>query len=92
MMNPAQPTETQTLQAGEAQPQEVIQQQVTNQDYYVLRIAVYGLILAVLVALVAVSLLAWLEKPLPDGVMAVGSAGVGALATMLVRPPTSKGS
>lgn len=79
--------ETQLLTPETAAPHEVIQQQASSQDYFILRIAVIGLIFAVIIALIAVSILAWFEKPLPDGVLAIGSAGVGALATMLVRPP-----
>lgn len=66
---------------------EVIRQQVTSQDYVVLRLAVAGLILATLVSLVGVVALAAYGKELPDGIVAIGSASVGALATMLVRPP-----
>jgi uncharacterized integral membrane protein len=66
---------------------EVIRQQVSSQDYVVLRFAVLGLMLAILVALVGVVFLAWQDKELPDGIVAIGSASVGALATMLVRPP-----
>lgn len=67
---------------------EVIRQQATAQDYVVLRLAVAGLILATIIALVGTVLLSWYDKSVPDGVIALGSAGVGALATMLVRPPS----
>jgi uncharacterized integral membrane protein len=78
----------QTLtQAAGAPPGEVIRQQATAQDYVVLRLAVVGLILAIVLALVGTVTLAWYDKAVPDGVIALGSAGVGALATMLVRPP-----
>lgn len=66
---------------------EVIRQQVSSQDYVVLRFAVVGLMLAILVSLLGVIFLAWQERELPDGIVAIGSASVGALATMLVRPP-----
>lgn len=66
---------------------EVIRQQVSSQDYVVLRFAVVGLMLAILVSLVGVVFLAWQRRELPDGIVAIGSASVGALATMLVRPP-----
>jgi uncharacterized integral membrane protein len=66
---------------------EVIRQQVSSQDYVVLRFAVIGLMLAILVSLIGVVFLAWAERELPDGIVAIGSASVGALATMLVRPP-----
>jgi uncharacterized integral membrane protein len=66
---------------------EVIRQQVSSQDYVVLRFAVLGLMLAIIVSLVGVIFLAWQGKELPDGIVAIGSASVGALATMLVRPP-----
>lgn len=66
---------------------DVIRQQATSQDYVVLRLAVIGLIIATVFALVGTVLLSWYGKAAPDGVVAIGSAGVGALATMLVRPP-----
>lgn len=66
---------------------EVIRQQVSSQDYVVLRFAVIGLMLSITIALLGVIFLAWQEKELPDGIVAIGSASVGALATMLVRPP-----
>lgn len=69
-------------------PSEVIRQQATSQDYVVLRIAVVGLIIAIVFALVGTIVLIWNGRNAPDGVVAIGSAGVGALATMLVRPPT----
>lgn len=66
---------------------DVIRQQATSQDYVVLRLAVVGLIIATVFALVGTILLSWYGKAAPDGIVAIGSAGVGALATMLVRPP-----
>lgn len=69
-------------------PADVIRQQATAQDYVVLRLAVAGLILATAIALMGTIALLWTGRDAPDGVVAIGSAGVGALATMLVRPPT----
>jgi hypothetical protein len=84
------PVNPQLLVAPEvAAPQEVIQQQVVSQDYLVLRVAVYGLIISIIMSIVGVIALAFLNKELPDGVLAMGSAAVGALATMLVRPSIS---
>lgn len=82
------PPDPQTLiPQANAAPSEVIRQQATSQDYVVLRLAVVGLIIATVFALVGTVLLSWFGKAAPDGVVAIGSAGVGALATMLVRPP-----
>ena len=78
----------QTLKATAAAPADVIRQQATSQDYVVLRMAVVGLIIATVVALLGTLLLIANGKAAPDGVVAIGSAGVGALATMLVRPPS----
>lgn len=72
---------------GVVTPGEVIQQQSTTQDYAVLRYAVLGLILTVFVSLVGVLVLAYQSKPAPDGVIAAAGAAIGALATMIVRPP-----
>lgn len=60
-----------------------------GEDYLVLRWAVAGLILAIFVSLMGVILLTWSGTVLPDGVIAIGSTATGALATMLVRPPTN---
>ena len=82
------PADPQTLiPAASAPPSEVIRQQSTAQDYVVLRLAVVGLILATAIALFGTIFLIWSGRTAPDGVVAIGSAGVGALATMLVRPP-----
>ena len=70
-----------------ATPTEVIRQQATSADYVVLRLAVVGLIIATVLALAGTVFLIWSGRSAPDGVVAIGSAGVGALATMLVRPP-----
>lgn len=67
--------------------EQVIQRQTTNQDYVVLRYAVLGLVIAIAATILGVIFLGYQEKPVPDGVVAMGSAAVGALATMLVRPP-----
>lgn len=67
--------------------QDVIQQQTSAQDYVVLRFAVLGLLIAVAVSLGGVLLLAYSNKNVPEGILAIGSAAVGALSTMLVRPP-----
>lgn len=85
---PAAPTSTaQLVGPAEATATEVIRQQVLSQDYLVLRFAVLGLILAIVIALAGVIFLSSSGKELPDGIVAIGSAAVGALATMLVRPP-----
>ncbi len=66
---------------------DVIQQQTSAQDYVVLRFAVIGLILAINVTLVGVMILSYGGQKVPEGLIAIGSTAVGALATMLVRPP-----
>ena len=71
--------------------QEETKRQVLGEDYLVLRWAVAGLILAIFVSLMGVILLSWNGTTLPDGVIAIGSTAVGALATMLVRPPSPHG-
>lgn len=81
------PTPQLVVTPGVVTPAEVIQQQSSTQDYAVLRYAVLGLILTVVVSLVGVLLLAYQEKTAPDGVIAAAGAAIGALATMIVRPP-----
>lgn len=80
----------QTLTATGATSQEVIQQQVTTQNYAVLRYAVFGLNLAIVLSLLGTVGLAYLNRELPEGVIAMGSAAVGALATLLVRPTSNR--
>lgn len=87
MTDPPVPDPQVLLPAPNASPTEVIRQQATSQDYVVLRLAVIGLIIATAFSLGGTILLSWYGKASPDGVIAIGSAGVGALATMLVRPP-----
>lgn len=70
---------------GEASASEVIRHQAVTQDFTVLRFAVYGLIVANVIALVGVLVLVGIGKEAPEGIIAIGSASVGALATMLVR-------
>ncbi|HKZ20481.1 MAG TPA: hypothetical protein VJQ57_10250 [Acidimicrobiia bacterium] len=73
------------IPATEAEPAEVIKQQAEKQDFIVLRIAVVGIILSILLAGGGVVFLVSMDKEVPDGILAIGSAGVGALATMMVR-------
>lgn len=72
--------------------EQVIQRQSTSQDYTVLRYAVIGLMLAMTISLVGVILLSWKGIPTPDGIVAIGSAAVGALATMLIPGRLSRGT
>lgn len=50
----------------------------------VLRLAVLGLIVLGLSALLGTTILLFQERPVPDGVIAIGAATVGALSTLLV--------
>lgn len=86
---PTEPTPSQLLTPSTAAPAEIIQQQASSQYYVVLRYAVFGLILAIALSLVGVVTLIWGNKEVPDGVIAMGSAAVGALSTMLARQPLS---
>lgn len=70
-----------------ATPKEVILQQAVTQDFTVLRFAVLGLIAAAVLALLGVIYLTDGGKEVPEGVIAIGSACVGALSTLLVRAP-----
>src|SRR5688572_19878263 len=81
------PATATVLAPPSASSQDVIQQQTSAQDYVVLRFAVVGLLAAVVVSLVGVLLLAATNNQTPEGVLAIGSAAVGALSTMLDRPP-----
>lgn len=70
---------------GESSAQEVIRHTAVTQDFAVLRFAVLGLIVSNVLALVGVVVLSVMNKEVPEGVIAIGSASVGALSTMLVR-------
>lgn len=75
------------IPAPAAPPAEVIRQQQVVSDYTILRLAVLGLIVATVLALLGAVFLLTQERTVPDGIIAIGSSAVGALATMLVRPP-----
>lgn len=87
MDTPHLPQDPQTLIAAPAAPPaEVIRQQQVVSDYTILRLAVLGLIVATVIALFGAVFLLWSGQNVPDGIIAIGSSSVGALATMLVRP------
>ena len=72
-----------------AEPQEILVQQRVSGDYLILKYAVIGLIITIGVSLAGSLYLASQSKDIPEGILAIGSTSVGALATMLVRPPGS---
>jgi uncharacterized integral membrane protein len=69
---------------------EALQRQVSNQDYSILRYAVVGLVVAISITIFGDIYLLANDKSTPTGLLAIGSAAVGALATMLVKPPLNK--
>lgn len=72
---------------GEVTAADVTKQQAVTQDFAVLRFAVLGLIVSAVLALLGVIYLTDGGKEVPEGVIAIGSACVGALSTLLVRAP-----
>lgn len=50
-----------------------------------LRFVVVGLVLVAVLSIVAVTLLSYARRPSPDALVGIGSASVGALATLLAR-------
>lgn len=68
-------------QRKDASPEEVRQ----TQDFVVLRLVALGLTAVALTAAIGVMVLAAFEQEIPEGVLAFGSAAVGALATMMTR-------
>ena len=76
------------IAAPAAPPAEVIRQQQVVSDYTILRLAVLGLILSTVLALLGGIILLYSGRAVPDGIIAIGSSATGALATMLVRPPS----
>lgn len=83
-----------TVTPDTATAREVINQQVTTMDYLVLRYAVIGLIAAIILSILGTLILSVVGSNVPDnvttGLFGMGGAAVGALATMLVRPPSSQ--
>lgn len=71
-----------------AKAQEVLVQQTVNGDYLILKYAVIGLILIANLTMIGSIFLAIQNTSVPEGILAIGSASVGALSTMLVRPPS----
>ncbi len=56
-------------------------------DRLIYRVVVFALAGAVIVCLVGSLGLAWVGKDVPDGVIALGSAAIGALAGLLAPSP-----
>lgn len=69
-----------------APPTEVTKRVQSDQDFVVLRLATGALGVLAILVVVMMGFLSLQERTLPDGVMAIGSAAVGALSTLLVRP------
>lgn len=69
---------------------DALKAQVSNQDYSILRFAVLGLIIAIVFTIIGDIFLLARGNTTPTGMLAIGSAAVGALATMLVKPPLNK--
>ncbi len=63
---------------------------VLQTDAWIYRIVVTVLGLGMLATIIAVCLLAAYDKKTPDGVIAIGSAAVGALAGLLAPSPVSQ--
>lgn len=59
-------------------------------DWSVLRLATIGLIIVVVMVIISATLLLWDGNALPDGVIALGSAAVGALATLMTTSVTHR--
>ena len=78
------------LTAPSADAGEVIRQQAMQQDFGVLRLVVAAIGIALIAAIVGIVFLVWSNKELPEGLVAIGSGAVGALATMLVRGGTGR--
>lgn len=73
-----------------AKASEVIQQQVSSQDYVILRFAVVGLTLIAVIAIVGSLFLIRENNEVQAGVTAIialGGVAVGGLVTMLTRVP-----
>lgn len=56
-------------------------------DKWIYRVVVGSLGLLTLITVIGAILLAWTANPLPEGVIALGSAAVGALAGLLAPSP-----
>jgi hypothetical protein len=56
-------------------------------DPLLYRLVVGGLVAAILLVVVGVFVLAFYQRPIPDGMIAIGSAAVGGLVGLLVPSP-----
>ncbi len=63
---------------------------VLQTDAWIYRIVVAALGLGMLVTVVAACALAAYDKKMPDGIIAIGSAAVGALAGLLAPSPVQR--
>jgi predicted membrane-bound spermidine synthase len=63
-----------------------IPDQATDPFFY--RVLIIGLVAAVLVTIGGTIALAALERPVPEGLIAIGSAAVGGLVGLLIPSPT----
>jgi hypothetical protein len=59
-------------------------------DVWIYRMVIGALGLAVLFCVIGAFILAGMGKPIPDVIVALGSAALGALAGLLAPSPTSK--
>ena len=75
------------------EPREVVKQATAGPlqtDVWVYRMVVFSLGLTVLLALIGGVILALLGKTIPEVLVALGSAAIGALAGLLVPAPPTK--
>jgi hypothetical protein len=57
-------------------------------DPFLYRLLIAGLVSAILLVIVGVFVLAFYARPIPEGMIAIGSAAVGGLVGLLVPSPT----
>lgn len=60
-----------------------------DQDQFLYRLLIGGLIAAILLVVIGTFVLAYSFKPIPEGMIAIGSAAVGGLVGLLVPSPVT---
>ena len=71
------------------EPSYILPVPAPEQDLFLYRLLIGGLITAILLVIAGVFVLAFYDKPIPEGLIAIGSAAVGGLVGLLIPSPVS---
>jgi len=71
------------------EPATMLPMPAPEQDQFLYRLLIGGLITAILLVIAGTFVLAFFGKPIPEGLIAIGSAAVGGLVGLLIPSPVS---